>query len=272
MRLASFNLLHGLAVSDGRVDPQRICAAVAALDVDVLALQEVDRDQPRSAQLDLTALAAEALGARPADSRFAPTLIGTPGFEWRATRDDDAPGTAAYGIGLVSRVPVERWSTIRLGASPVRLPVRIETPRPRYLFVRDEPRVALAAVLAPGHPVRTVVSTHLSFAPGWNLAQLRRLTRALRPFPRPLVLLGDLNLPARVTALLPGWTMLARTPTYPAEEPRVQLDHALLATDRGAARRDSGTAPVPTVSGIDAVRASISDHRALVVDLARPVD
>jgi endonuclease/exonuclease/phosphatase family metal-dependent hydrolase len=265
MRLASFNLLHGMAVSDGQVDPQRLCAAVAALDVDVLALQEVDRDQPRSGRADLTALAAEALGASPTDSRFAPTVIGTPGFEWRAAEDDEAPGTSAYGVGLVSRIPVERWETIRLGASPVRLPVRIETPRPRYLLVEDEPRVALVAVLTPGHPVRTVVSTHLSFAPGWNLAQLRRLTRALRPFPRPLVLLGDLNLPARVTSLVPGWRMLVRTPTYPAAEPRVQLDHALLATRRGA---PDGAGP--TVRDGTAVRAAISDHRALVVDLADP--
>jgi endonuclease/exonuclease/phosphatase family metal-dependent hydrolase len=263
MRLVSFNLLHGMSLEDGRVDAARLCSAVAALDADVVALQEVDRDQPRSDGLDLTALAADALAAP--DSRFAPALIGTPGFAWRAAEDDEPAGAPAYGIGLVSRVPVQRWSTIRLGASPMRLPVRVPTPRPRYLLVEDEPRVAIAAVLAPGRPVRTVVSTHLSFAPGWNLAQLRRLVRALRPFPRPLVLLGDLNLPARVTSLLPGWRMLGRKPTYPADEPRVQLDHALLATGRG-----SRSAPRPTVLAVDAVRTAISDHRALVVDLAEP--
>ena len=64
MRLVSFNLLHGMSLSDGRVDRQRICSAVAALDADVLALQEVDRDQPRSGGLDLTALAADALRRR----------------------------------------------------------------------------------------------------------------------------------------------------------------------------------------------------------------
>ncbi len=262
MRLASFNLLHGMALSDGQVDPQRICAAAAALDADVVALQEVDRNQPRSGGLDLTSLVADGLDAP--HSHFAPALIGTPGLEWRAAADGDgSAGSAAYGIGLVSRVPVEQWATIRLGASPMRLPVRIPAPKPRFLLVEDEPRVALAAVLTSGHPVRTVVSTHLSFAPGWNLAQLRRLVRALRPYPRPLVLLGDLNLPARVTSVLPGWRMLARTPTYPADEPRVQLDHALLATGRRARHT-----PAPTVLGAEAVRAHISDHRALLVDLA----
>src|SRR3954454_5109186 len=117
MRLVSFNLLHGMSLSDGGVDRQRICSVVAALDADVLALQEVDRDQSRSGGLDLTALAADALGA--ADSRFAPALIGTPGFDWRPAEDDEPVRTAAYVIGLVSRVPVERWATIHLGASPM---------------------------------------------------------------------------------------------------------------------------------------------------------
>src|SRR3954471_17087789 len=116
MRLASFNLLHGMSLSHGRVESQQICSAVAALDADVLALQEVDRNQPRSGGLDLTALAADALGAP--DRHFAPALIGTPGLAWRAAEDDAAAGAAAYGIALVSRVPVERWATIRLGASP----------------------------------------------------------------------------------------------------------------------------------------------------------
>ncbi|MGK5523302.1 endonuclease/exonuclease/phosphatase family protein, partial [Micromonospora sp. URMC 107] len=55
MRLATFNLLHGRSLADGLVDPDRLTAAVTALDADVLALQEVDRDQSRSGKLDLTA-------------------------------------------------------------------------------------------------------------------------------------------------------------------------------------------------------------------------
>ncbi len=40
MRLATFNLLHGRSLADGLVDPARLTAAVAALDADVLALQD----------------------------------------------------------------------------------------------------------------------------------------------------------------------------------------------------------------------------------------
>ena len=50
-------------MSDDKVDVDRLAAAVASLDADVLALQEVDRDQPRSHLADLTAVAAEAMGA-----------------------------------------------------------------------------------------------------------------------------------------------------------------------------------------------------------------
>ncbi len=64
VRLATFNVLHGRSPRDGRVDLDRFASVVRALDADVLALQEVDRDQPRSHGADLTAVAAEAMGAR----------------------------------------------------------------------------------------------------------------------------------------------------------------------------------------------------------------
>ena len=48
MRLATFNILHGRGMGDGVVDLDRLAAAVRSLDADILALQEVDRDQPRS--------------------------------------------------------------------------------------------------------------------------------------------------------------------------------------------------------------------------------
>ena len=63
MRLVTFNILHGRSPADGRVDIDRFAAAVASLDADVLALQEVDRLQERSEYADFTAVAAEAMGA-----------------------------------------------------------------------------------------------------------------------------------------------------------------------------------------------------------------
>ncbi len=63
MRIATFNILSGRSPGDDQVDERRFAEAVRALDADVLGLQEVDRNQPRSQHADLTAIAAEAMGA-----------------------------------------------------------------------------------------------------------------------------------------------------------------------------------------------------------------
>ncbi|WP_328347057.1 endonuclease/exonuclease/phosphatase family protein [Micromonospora sp. NBC_00421] len=258
MRLATFNLLHGRSLTDGLVDPDRLTAAVHALDADVLALQEVDRDQSRSGHHDLTSIAAHALGAP--EHRFAAAVVGTPGEQFRPLRhDDDGHGEPCYGIGLISRHPVRTWQVTRLAPAPVRSPIYAPGPGGGLLLLRDEPRVVLAAVLDTPHGPLTVAATHLSFVPGWNAYQLRRVVRALRALPGPRILLGDLNLPAGPARLLTGWRPLARRPTYPAIAPRVQLDH-ILADPRGLHR-------LPPVTAVDTPRSTISDHRPLVVDL-----
>ncbi len=256
MRLATFNLLHGRSLLDGQVDGERLAAAVAALDADVLGLQEVDREQPRSGRLDLTAIAADALGARA--QRFAAAVVGTPGEQFRALRHDgDGDGEPCYGIGLVSRWPVLSWRITRLPAAPVRSPMFVPGPGGGLILLRDEPRVMLAAVVdAPTGPM-TVATTHLSFVPGWNVRQLRLALRALRGLPTPRVLLGDLNMPAGLARATSGWQVLARAATYPSPQPRVQLDHVL--ADRRGGRRLGHVVQVSTpVVGV-------SDHLPLVV-------
>ncbi len=257
MRLASFNLLHGRSLTDGQVVPERLAEAVATLDADVLAIQEVDRHQPRSASRDLTADVAAASGAPDGSWRFAAAIMGTPGGTWQAAQDPFRPGNgASYGVGLVSRLPVLAWHLLRLPAAPVRSPVLIPGAGRRVLLLADEPRVGLAAVLQlPSGDLLTVAATHLSFVPGWNLVQLRRLTRWLQRLPQPVVLLGDLNLPGRVPALLPGWRSLASHATFPAPQPRWQLDHAL------------AHGSLPPVTHSAARELPVSDHRALVVEL-----
>jgi len=266
MRLGTFNVMHGRSLRDGDVDLARFRAAVASLDCDVLALQEVDVDQPRSGGADLCAAAAEALGVGPAGQRFEATVYGTPGLAWRPAVGPRLPDEPAYGIALVSRFPVRTWRVVALGRAPVRAPVAVPGPngRPRLVLLDDEPRVAIVAELTtPAGPL-TVAGTHLSFVPGWNAAQLRRLVRALgEPTGRAvhatsqaMVILGDLNLPGPLPRLLTSWRRLVASPTYPAPAPRVQFDHVLA---RGA---------VPPVVAARAERTAVSDHRALLVDLA----
>lgn len=247
MRVATWNVLNGTSLDDGQVDAGRLRAVAAGLDVDLLALQEVDRGQPRSHRLDLTAVVADG-----AAHRFVPALVGTPGGTWRPA-DGDALGEPEYGVGLVSRYPVRSWHVLRLAPARVTAPVLLPGTR-SVLWLKDEPRVAVAAVVdAPDGPL-TVAATHLSFVPGWNAVQLRRLSRWLRALPAPRLLLGDLNLPARAAGAASGMQVLARARTFPAPAPRVQLDH-VLGTGLGPVR-DVQTPSVP-----------VSDHRPLVVEL-----
>ena len=123
MRLATFNILHGRALSDGLVDLDRLAAAVRILDPDILALQEVDRDQPRSHLADLTAVAAEAMGA--VTHRFAAALSGTPGRDL-----DGRYGERRSRHAVVrDRLAVALSRPILAGARLPRIPVRF----PLYL-------------------------------------------------------------------------------------------------------------------------------------------
>jgi endonuclease/exonuclease/phosphatase family metal-dependent hydrolase len=300
MRIATFNVLHGRPLgSDGRpvelpggVRPEQPFAdAVADLDADVLALQELDRYQARSGDVDQAQVAATAMGAT--DWRYASALHGHAviGVGWELDRDAPAlgvygPGGAygpndvptpstigSHGTALLTREPVLDWRVRRLPGAPARLPLAVPGRR-ALTVVRDHPRVAIAAVLKGARGPFTVVATHLSFVPGWNIGQLSILRAWLADMPRPYVLLGDLNLvgsvPRTVLAgaeLLDGrlrrgpmaheWHDLARTATYPAHRPMVQFDH-VLATG----------IPRSAVRGWSTPRAAISDHRALVVELS----
>ena len=257
MRLATFNLLHGRSLSDGTVHADRVIDAVADLDADVLGLQEVDRAQPRSGLLDLTAIAAQALNAP--GHRFAAAVVGTPGEAWRPWRSDADNDHPLYGIALVSRLPVLRWQITKLPPAPIRSPVYV--PKAGVLLLKDEPRVLLAAVVETPHGPMTVATTHLSFVPGWNVRQLRAVVRALAGLPAPRVLLGDLNLPGGLARAFTGWRSLARAPTYPSPAPKAQLDH-ILADPRGLAA-------LGRVVRVHTPHAKISDHRPLVVELSR---
>ncbi|BCI51760.1 endonuclease/exonuclease/phosphatase [Mycolicibacterium litorale] len=252
MRVATFNILHGRSVHDGDVNLDRLREAIRELDADIVALQEVDLDQPRSGKADLTAVAAEAM--RAVSHRFVAAIAGTPGATWMAATGREQPGTAAYGIALLSRFPAETWQVVRLPRIPVRFPMYLPGPN-RVQIVNEEPRAAMVGTFDTPLGPLTVANTHLSFVPGWNRVQMRHLVRDLRGFKGPRMLVGDLNMtpptPARWTKMRP----LGEALTFPADAPDRQLDHVL--TDDPSLR----------VEHCEAVSLPLSDHRALVVDI-----
>ena len=253
MRVATFNILNGRVPADQHVDPSGLADAVKRLDADVLALQEVDQNQHRSGFADLTSVAAEAMGAP--HHRFVAAIHGSPGATWVASTGDEQPDSAAYGVALLSRFPVKGWQVIRLEPVPFRVPMRFKG-RVRPYLVTDEPRVAVLATMDSPVGECTVVATHLSFIPRWNVRQLRKVVRGTRDSQEPVILMGDLNMGPDQAERTTGLRAAASHATYPVDAPIEQIDHVLV---RGPlTTSDSGAPALP-----------ISDHRALWADVER---
>ena len=243
VRLTSWNLLHGMAIPpQASVDTGSLIRAVQSLESDVFAFQEVDHFLPRSQSRPQMRDIAESIGAR--DWAMAPSVIGTPGESWRKLKSSEPEIITAasshadlmhecYGIGIVSKIPVLSWHRLNLGNSPLGLPLVVpgdETGkgRPRFIYVKDEPRIALAAVLESGF---TVVNTHLSFVPGFNLAQLRRVKKWALQIAESTgtraIVLGDLNLPKNLPIVASSWKSLVTQNTYPSWGGKIQFDYIL---------------------------------------------
>jgi endonuclease/exonuclease/phosphatase family metal-dependent hydrolase len=226
----------------GAKDSAALAAAVQEIGSDVYGFQELDHFLPRSGARAQVRDIAEGIGAR--HWAMGPSVIGTPGESWRKRKSDEPEiitNTSThqelthecYGIGIVSKIPVISWHRLDLGNSPIGLPLIVpgdETGkgRPRFIYVKDEPRLALAAVLENGW---TVVNTHLSFVPILNLAQLARLKRwalsiAQQTNTKPLVI-GDLNLPKNLPIAFSSWKSLVSANTYPSWGAKIQFDYLL---------------------------------------------
>jgi endonuclease/exonuclease/phosphatase family metal-dependent hydrolase len=272
LRVATWNIYGGRTWDGARVDLDLTLATLRRLDADLVALQEVDRDLPRSGGVDQARVLAKALGMR---FRFAPALLGTPGRAggrggpgdpegvprwdgaWPVGPGVDDPGGPAYGIALLSRLPLGRVEVVRL---------------PRR--GGEEPRVAQVAEVDVGGVPVTVTGTHLSFVPRSGIAQLRALLRRLDGRGGRRLLLGDLNLvwPLVRVVALPGWRPLVRGGTFRnrppgGRSPRVQLDHVLAAGRGGLTRRDPEP---PAAHRARVVSGPASDHLAVRVELEWP--
>lgn len=245
LRIASYNLLHGMHLAKrGAIDLPAVAAILSQIDADVVALQEVDRDQARSGHADQTAELARLLGMH---GVFCPALRGSPDRSWTpAGTGTDGP---AYGVGLLSRLPVSDVRRVALpGGGAGRRGPNSSLRNPGW---DREPRVALSARVAAPEPVEVIV-THLSYLPWRAVRQLRTALAAATT--SPAVLVGDLNLPAVAVRALVGWRHAGGGPTYPAWQPRLQMHHVLL---RGQV----------SVRSIAVHGTSTSDHRPLVADL-----
>jgi len=262
----------------------------------VIALQEVDFNQPRTNFLNQSKLIAHGLsGVNKSQWFFVPTLVGTPGQRWRKVKpvqyftnstknlselnNENNLRESAYGIAMITNVKVNAIHLKKLGRSLLGLPLLFpgsgseneragakksknqptkSQNRPRLIYVKDEPRIAMALELANG---LTVINTHLSFVPFVNLFQLAKISRWAKKLPGEKILVGDLNLPANLPSKLSSWISLVNQKTYPSWKPGIQFDYIMA--------RKSRFKNVKTKSGqqLNLQQLQISDHIPISVEL-----
>lgn len=275
MRITSWNFLHGQPLKPPVADPsrpevaeQRYAGAVQTLESDLIALQEVDFNLERSGIENQSSAVARIMGA--AHWGFAPAISGTPGVKWRKLKSDEqlvitnssigqVKELGSYGIAIISKVPVKSWLRLELGRSVIGMPLLIgnEKGKLAMLYVQDEPRVAIAAVLENGW---TVINTHLSFVPLVNIYQLFKLSRWAtsieREYSTKVILLGDFNLPGGIPSKLTSWKRATQSLSYPSWALKISFDYILMRQEQLA---ESTEVITPDLD--------ISDHRAISIDL-----
>lgn len=277
MRITSWNFLHGQPLKaptgDSRLDlaPRAYANAINCLASDVIALQEVDFNLARSGSRNQSSDVAETIGA--AHWGFAPAISGTPGVKWRklkaeekvvlsnrnANISNEVNEGSFYGISIISKIPVKSWLRLELGRSVLGMPLAVgnEKGKLALIYVKDEPRVAIAAVLENGW---TVINTHLSFVPLVNIYQLFKLSRWAKAIEREyatrVILLGDFNLPGGIPSKLTLWKRATQSLSYPSWSPKISFDYILM---REEDLKQSSEVIAPPLD--------ISDHRPISIDL-----
>lgn len=278
MLVTSWNLLHGMAIppsNDLATDQIKLGSAVEEIAADVLGIQEVDEKLARSAVISQTKLVAEAM--RTQHWGFAPVIIGEPGSKWRKldaldikvvteenlAANQDSHSEGSYGIGLVSKIPVLHWDRLDLGNSPFGMPLVIPAEGKkgkqsiRFIYVADEPRVALAATLDNGW---TVINTHLSFVPFVNYRQLRKIkkwaAKLSAQYKTEVLIIGDMNLPKGLPAVASTWNSLVEQNSYPSWGAKIQFDYVL-----------SDTLKPGQYEALPTVTTGMSDHLPVRVNI-----
>ncbi len=199
LRVVTYNIRYGRGL-DGVVDLERLARTVSDLAPDIVVLQEVDRNNPRSGLVDQAQWLGRRLGMAVA---YGPNLN---------------LGWTQYGNAILSRFPI-------LEAENAALPGRWE---PRGLL--------RATVELPGGDRLAVYTTHLGLQRQERAHQVAALL-ALLPAGSPLVLAGDFNsrpdepwLQAVADRLVDAHAVAGDGPgyTFPSGAPSARIDHVFV--------------------------------------------
>jgi endonuclease/exonuclease/phosphatase family metal-dependent hydrolase len=234
LTVATFNVHCGV---DGWGRPFDVVAACAALDADVLVMQE--SWTPAGGGPSTAAVVGQQLGYQVYEEQLATGRIFPPhpsaNHRWgprprmasvvfrldhprqrRENFDRLHPtfSLGTFGLAVLTRVPVRHREVIPLG--------QLKTDASR--------RLAIATTVPVGDGAMTVIGTHMSHLLQRSPVQYRRL-RASLPDPGSVaaVLTGDMNMwGPPLSVFFRGWRRVIRGRTWPAFRPHSQLDHQLV--------------------------------------------
>lgn len=267
MRITSWNFLHGQVINpaEGSSALSPLDEALNEIASEIIALQEVDFHLERSGRENQAEKIAISAGAT--DWGFAPTVKGTPGFSWRKLRQDEEQVITKtspelqnlYGLAIISSIPVKEWLRFELGKAWIGLPLLVANEKGKVapFYVKDEPRVALAAVLENGW---TIINVHLSFVPVVNIYQLLKVSRWAKKlehtYSTKVALVGDFNLPWGIPVRITRWKRATMSNSYPSWKPSISFDYILMNAENSASTTEVVLPQLP-----------ISDHRPVTVEV-----
>ncbi|MFZ0250971.1 MAG: endonuclease/exonuclease/phosphatase family protein [Acidimicrobiales bacterium] len=268
LSIANYNMHCGM---DGWGRPYDYLGAIAALDADVVVLEEAwtalgDGDGGQADEAARTLgyqVVTHTLGS---GRRIRPQPGAPPSWLARPVwRDKNKP---LYMDGVrpqSARVQaMAHWREAEQGSWGIAILVRpelaIEATRLLPMTTLRADRVTRAALVVDltveGHPI-SVVGTHMSHLHMGSPRNWAELRRQLRSSARPdAVLAGDMNTwGPLVKMFMPGWRRAVVGPTWPAWRPHSQIDHILV---RGALRPVAGVVFPHSGSDHRPVRAELS--------------
>ena len=194
LRVMVWNIHHGRG-GDGKVDLQRIAEVIRRQSPDVVMLQEVDRNMPRSGKTDQASELARLLEM---NSVFGKAV----GF-----------GEGEYGLAVLSRGRIVSGKVHPLPGEA------------------GEPRIGFTVTLDDDGKKLVVVNTHLDHISAERRLRQAEAVAALGQEREMAILGGDFNDgpgSATLDAITPTWTMIEKVEpkaTAPADRPAVEIDH-----------------------------------------------
>jgi endonuclease/exonuclease/phosphatase family metal-dependent hydrolase len=237
-RIMTYNV-HRCVGVDGRLDVGRVASVIAQARPDIVALQELDVDRPRTGTVDQAHAIAHRLGM---------------GFHFHAA----------------VQVEEERYGDAILSTAPLRVIKAAALPGSKAIKAL-EPRGALWLELQIEGCALQVINTHLGLVPHEQRAQAQVLAGAdwigHRDRRDPMILLGDFNATPHqavyktLSGVLTDARALARGaragPTFPSRFPMLAIDHVFVSKGVEVTSVQTYAAPLARAA---------SDHLPLVVD------